>query len=239
MYADFLRQTHLLIAGATGAGKSTVVNGMVHAAMFHSPATVQFILIDPKGTELDEYKSLPHTLCYADMTHGMDAIINALEYAMQIYRDRMSYMKRRHLREWDGGDIYVIIDELMILMTRAKRKILPILQDLLSLTRCAKIHIVGCTQSPINAVLPTELKCNWNSRLALRTVSAQDSRNIIGVKGCEDFPNPVTDHMAFGAYRHGAEIEVYKLPMIEDAERQKLIDYWTRQRKSIFSLFGR
>ena len=118
LYDDMLHQTHLLIAGATGAGKSTVVNGMIHAALKDSPVKVGFILIDPKGTELDEYKNLPHTLIYADAANDpkdkpMLACINALKYAMQLYKTRTAEMKRRKLRMYDGSDIYVIIDELM------------------------------------------------------------------------------------------------------------------------------
>lgn len=223
LYADFLSQVHFLIAGATGAGKSTVVNGMMHAAMFRSPAKVEFILVDPKGTELDEYRNLPHTLKYAD---SLDDCVKALEYAMQIVNARKAEMKRRKIREYDGSDVYVIIDELMILMTRKKKEVMPTLQDLLSLARFAHVHVVACTQSPVAAVIPTPLKCNFDSRLALRTVCAQDSRNIIGVKGCECFPNPVTDHQAYGMYRHGASIEVYELLKISDTERQRLIDFW-------------
>lgn len=238
-----LNQTHLLIAGATGAGKSTVVNGIIHAALFNSPAVAQFILIDPKGCELDEYKHLPHTLMYADAANDpreqpMQAIISALEYAMSLHQQRLSEMKRRKLRSYDGSDIYVIIDELMILMTRAKRKILPLLQDLLSLTRCTRIHIIGCTQSPVAKVLPTELKCNWDSRIALRTVCAQDSRNIIGIAGCESFPDPVIEHRAMGYYRHGCSMEVYELARIDDTKRQRLIDYWMKNRKPRIKMFG-
>lgn len=228
LYADFLNQTHLLIAGATGTGKSTVVNGMIHAALYKSPFRVQFILIDPKGCELDEYKHLPHTLMYAD---SLDDCVHVLNYAMQIVRERMVEMKRKKQREYDGPDVYVIVDELMILMTRVKRDVLPTMQDILSLARCAKVHLIACTQSPIAKVIPTELKCNFDSRLALRTATAQDSRNIIGVKGCETFPDPITEHKAYGAFRHGANIDVWNLPRVEDSERQRLIDYWTRQGK--------
>lgn len=226
LYADFLEQKHLLIAGATGAGKSTVVNGMIHAALYKSPFRVQFILIDPKGTELDEYKHLPHTLMYAD---SLGDCVDALNYAMDIVNQRMAEMKRKKQREYDGPDVYVIVDELMILMTRVRRDVLPVMQDILSLARCAKVHLIACTQSPIAKVIPTELKCNFDSRLALRTATAQDSRNIIGVKGCETFPDPITEHKAYGAFRHGANIDVWNLPKVEDSERQRLIDYWMKQ----------
>jgi S-DNA-T family DNA segregation ATPase FtsK/SpoIIIE len=241
LYADMLNQIHILIAGSTGSGKSTVVNGMMHAALRNSPAEVGFILIDPKGTELDEYKHLPHTLLYADAANDpkdkpMQAIIKALEYAMQLYKTRTAEMKRRKLRMYDGSDIYVIIDELMQPMTRAKKEFMPVLQDLLSLARCTKIHVIACTQSPVAAVIPTPLKCNFDARLALRTISAQDSRNIIGTRGCECLPNPVIEHRAEGYYQRGPEITLYKLPRVEDAERRRIIDHWmhARPRRHLF-----
>ena len=67
LYKDMLSQPHLLIAGATGSGKSVVINGLVYTALYDSPARVQFILIDPKRVELVEYKQLPHTIKYAPL----------------------------------------------------------------------------------------------------------------------------------------------------------------------------
>lgn len=238
LYDDFLNQIHFLVAGATGSGKSTVVNGMMHAALRKAPCDVGFILIDPKGTELDEYKSLPHTLMYADARKDIKDCVKALDYAWSIVDKRLTEMKRRKLRSYDGSDIYVIIDELMILMTRAKKETLPVMQDILSLARCARVHLIACTQSPIAKVIPTELKCNFDSRLALRTVCAQDSRNIIGIKGCECFPNPSVDHKAYGMYMHGASLEKFNLPKVDDAERLRLIDYWKKNGKGRIKLFG-
>ena len=65
LYRDMLNQPHLLIAGATGSGKSVVINGLVYTALHDSPAAVQFILIDPKRVELVDYRPLPHTLQYS------------------------------------------------------------------------------------------------------------------------------------------------------------------------------
>ncbi len=227
LYADMLEQVHLLIAGATGSGKSTVVNGMIHAALRHSPAQVGFILIDPKGCELDEYQHLPHVIDYANRPQD---IPRALRGAVDLMHCRLADMKRRRIREYDGSDIYVIIDELMPIMTRPdiKKACFAPLLDLLALARAAHIHVVACTQSPIAAVIPTQLKCNFDSRLALRTASAQDSRNIIGIKGCEALPNPVVEHRALGYYRRGADTSLYNLPRIDDDERQRLITYWMK-----------
>ena len=236
LYNEFLHQTHFLIAGATGAGKSTVVNGMIHAALYKAPCDIGFIFIDPKGCELDEYKHLPHTIYYAS---ELNDCVKALEYGMQLVKMRLADMKRKKIRIYDGSDIYIFIDELMILMTRVRKEVLPTMQDILSLARCTKIHLIACTQSPIAKVLPTELKCNFDSRLGLRTATSQDSRNIIGIKGCENFPNPQTDHKAFGYYRHGADMEVYNLPLIEDNERYRLIEHWRKYGKGKLQLFRR
>ena len=229
LYADMLNQIHILIAGSTGSGKSTVVNGMMHAALKDSPARVGLILIDPKGCELAEYAALPHVIDYANRPQD---IPRALRGAVDLMNCRLADMKRRRLREYDGSDVYVIIDELMPIMTRPdiKKACYSPLLDLLALARAARVHVVACTQSPVAAVIPTPLKCNFDARLALRTVSAQDSRNIIGAKGCECLPNPVIEHRAEGYYQRGPEITRYLLPRIEDAERHRVIEYWEKAR---------
>lgn len=235
LYDDMLRQIHVLIAGSTGSGKSTVVNGMMHAALRNSPAEVGFILIDPKSCELGEYADLPHVIDYANRPQD---IPRALRGAVDLMNCRLADMKRRRIREYDGSDVYVIIDELMPIMTRPdiKRQCYSPLLDLLALARAAHIHVIACTQSPVAAVIPTPIKCNFDARLALRTVSAQDSRNIIGARGCEALPNPVIDHRAEGYYMRGPEITLYKLPRTEDAERRRVIDHWThtRPRRHLF-----
>ena len=229
LYDDMLHQIHVLIAGSTGSGKSTVVNGMIHAALKDSPARVGLILIDPKGCELAEYAALPHVIDYANTPKD---IPRALRGAVSLMNSRLADMKRRRLREYDGSDVYVIIDELMPIMTRPdiKKACYSPLLDLLALARAARVQVVACTQSPVAAVIPTPLKCNFDARLALRTVSAQDSRNIIGARGCEALPNPVIDHRAEGYYMRGPEITLYKLPRVEDAERRRVIEYWEKAR---------
>lgn len=227
LYYDMLQQVHLLVAGAAGSGKSTVVNGIMQAALLNAPCKVGFILIDPKGTELYEYRRLPHTITYA---MDIDDCIKALQYALQLTRQRFDEMRRKGLRMYDGADVYVVIDELMFLMNRptVKKQATNLLQDILVIARAARVHVIACTQSPTAATgLPVNLRCNFDSRLGLRTSTAQDSRNIIGVKGCERFPNPTLTHMAYGYYMHGGEMELYKLPPANDNERQRLIDYWT------------
>ena len=238
LYHDMLTQTHLLIAGATGAGKSTVVNGIINAALYDSPAAIRFILIDPKGTELSDYASLPHTIRYAQETQDC---ISALQYGLQLTKVRFAEMKRKRQREYSGSHVYIVIDELMFLLNRPqyKRLAMDLLQDILVIARAAKIHVIACTQSPTAATgLPVNLRCNFDSRLALRTSTAQDSRNIIGMRGCEKFPDPKTDHIAFGYYMCGANLDLYQLPQANYSDINRLIDYWTQNKKPKIKFFG-
>jgi DNA segregation ATPase FtsK/SpoIIIE-like protein len=81
LYADMLKQPHLLIAGATGSGKSVIINGIIITALQHSPAAVQFILIDPKRVELSEYRTLPHCIEYASEPGTIIAALHNLNYS--------------------------------------------------------------------------------------------------------------------------------------------------------------
>ena len=228
LYSEMLSQVHLLIAGATGAGKSTVVNGIMHAALYHSPAKVQFILIDPKGTELIDYKPLPHCIAYAQ---AIPDCIRALQTTMDIVQRRFTAMQRAREKLYSGPDIYVIIDELMYLFNRKniKRQAMDLLQDILVIARAARVHVIACTQNPTRDTIPAMLRCNFDSRIALRTATVQDSRNIIGVKGCETFPAPTLEHKAYGAIMINGLVQVYSLQAIPDCEINRLVQYWIKQ----------
>lgn len=230
LYADMLQQPHMLIAGATGSGKSVVLNGIINAALYDSPATVRFILVDVKRVELCEYRRLPHVLEYAD---SVPAAVAALQRALAITEARFAEMQRRRLRMFDGAHVYVIIDELADLMTTAKRLVTPLIQRLCQIGRAARVHVFAATQCPLSAVIPTPIKVNFDSRLGLRTRSAQDSRNILGVAGCERLPR-----YGQGFYMTPEGMELYALPMVPDAERQRIINHWTTHKPKL-RLFGR
>ena len=226
LFVDCLNQSHLLIAGATGSGKSVFENGLITAALYDSPARTRFILLDPKGTELDMYKSLPHTIQYA---HTSAESVKALQYAAGIVQARFDDMRRRHLRTYDGSHIYIIIDELMYLMNRqtVKKQVFDLLQDLLCISRAAAVSIIAITQNPTRDTLPPSIRCNFDARIGLRTATRQDSRNIIERAGCETLPNPRITGCAYGYYRRGGDITLYELPYTTEDEITRLIDYWT------------
>lgn len=223
LYLDALKQPHLLIAGATGAGKSVIINALITTAIAKpprdTPGGATFILIDPKRVELSPFRQLPHTLQYASEPGEMLA---ALQYVMQLCDSRYRRMQRTGERLYTGADVYIIIDEFADLMTTQGKTVKPIIQRLAQIGRAARVHIILATQTPIAKVLPTEIKCNFDARFALRTRSAQDSRNITGYAGCEQLPR-------YGeAFYITPEItRRVKVPMYTDAEIASAARRWS------------
>lgn len=222
LYKDMLNQPHLLIAGATGSGKSVVINGLIYTALHDSPAAVEFILIDPKRVELVDYAKLPHTLQYASEPGDM---VQALKKAMDITESRYRAMQRDRVKKYQGGAVYVVIDELADLMTTNRRQVQPLLQRLCQIGRAANVHVIAATQCPLSSVIPTPIKVNFDARVALRTRSAQDSRNILGVKGCELLPR-----YGQGYYMTPDGLILYNIPMQDPASVKTMLDYWKRQK---------
>lgn len=218
LFSDMLKQPHLLVAGATGSGKSVVINGIITTALKDSPAAVQFIFIDPKRVELVDYKRLPHTLQYASEPGDM---VQALQLAIDTTERRYKDMQRKHLKQYPGGAVYVVIDELADLMTTNRKAVQPIIQRLAQIGRAANVHIIAATQCPLSAVIPTPIKVNFDSRVGLKTRSKQDSRNILGVGGCELLPR-----YGQGYYMTPAGLQLYNIPMYSPAEVQRLVNYW-------------
>ena len=185
LFSDMLNQTHLLIAGTTGSGKSVLINGLLQTALYQSPGDIQFILIDLKRVELNDYRNIPHTISYSD---NIVSAISALNHSLDIIESRYAYMQRKHEKTFSGSHIYVVIDELADLMTVAKKDVLPLLQRIGQIGRAANVHMIAATQCPLVSVIPTSLKVNFTAIVGLKTRSAQDSRNILGVTGCENLP---------------------------------------------------
>lgn len=234
LFFQILEENHTLIAGATGSGKSVLLNNLIYTAILHGD---QLILCDPKKVELHQYSRIENCIMYAD---EKDSIIAALEYAVSIIETRYREMKRRNLKLWDGRKIVIVVDELADLMLICRKEAQPLLQRIAQIGRASKVSLIGATQVPIATVLRTELKANMDCRIGLRTACAQDSRNIIGVSGCETLPNPKLTHKAEAYVRRGADIGLFTIPMIPQEDIDKLIELRTPKKKSIFEvLFGK
>lgn len=222
LYLDALKQPHLLIAGTTGSGKSVLVNALIYTALYRSPNDVRFVFIDAKRVELAEYRTLPHCLRYASEP---DEVPDALRYAISLTESRYSLMQQTHVKTYQGGHVYVIIDELADLMTTNRKEVQPLIQRLCQIGRAARVHVIACTQTPISAVIPTQIKVNFDSRFGLRTRSAQDSRNILGVTGLERLPR-----YGQGVYMSPDETTLYNIPMIPPEHITARVRFWNEQR---------
>lgn len=240
LYRDMLEKPHLLIAGATGSGKSVVINALVYTALYNFPddqsGGAQFILIDAKEVELLAFRNLPHTITHAT---EREQIRNALLYAVDLMGRRYKEMRRRGEKQYSGGHVYIIIDEFADLMTTDKNFTVPLLQRIAQKGRAANIHLILATQTPHSDIIPTKIKCNFDYRVGLRTGSAQDSRNILGVSGCELLPDPKQTGTGYGYYKTGADCELYQFPMYTDEEIKSRVEWWTKQKSPLRRLLNR
>lgn len=134
-------------------------------------------------------------------------------------------MQRNGERMYSGGDVYVIIDELADLMTTQKKAVLPLLQRLCQIGRAAKVHVIACTQCPLAKVIPTEVKVNFDARVALRTRSPQDSRNILNRTGCELLPR-----YGQGYYMTPEGLNLWNIPMYSESDVAAVLNWWTSER---------
>lgn len=227
-----LKQPHLLIAGRTGSGKSVVINGLIFNALYRFPFDkkdgAQFILCDPKmGVELGGYRHLPHTLYFAKT---VPEILKALEYAYSLMMQRFHYMERLRLREYDEGDIYVIIDEFADLMLQTNKKQRKIFYEIGALGRAAHVRLIIATQMPNRDIIDKQIIANMTAKCALQCESAIESRQVIGVPGAELLPRygDCLYKTPENGLTHFTEVKMYS-----DAELSERVRWWTKQR-----LFG-
>lgn len=184
-YRSVLAQPHTLIAGATGSGKSTVINGLIYTALFLPPDECKLVLCDPKMVELARYAPLPHTL-----RHGqtIPEIMDALRETGAVMDSRFRRMKREGKRETEEPHIYVFIDEYADLVLNCTKKQLKIVQHIAELGRAAHVHLIVATQAPSRQVITAPIAVNMTCKIALRCDSAIESRQILGVAGAERLP---------------------------------------------------
>ncbi len=197
---------HLLIAGATGAGKSVALNGMICSILFKStPDDVKLILIDPKRIELSTYDGIPHliTPVVTDARKATNALFWAVREMEKRY-EMLSEIKAKNITQYNqkiekekketGGEppstklpyIVIIIDELADLMMVASRDVEFALTRLAQMARAAGIHLIIATQRPSVDVLTGVIKANFPTRLSFQVSSKTDSRTIIDANGAEN-----------------------------------------------------
>jgi DNA segregation ATPase FtsK/SpoIIIE, S-DNA-T family len=213
--ADLAKMPHLLIAGATGSGKSVCVNTLITSLIYrHTPQTLRFLMVDPKMVELSVYNVLPH-LRHKVVTDNRDAA-SVLKWAVLEMQERYELLAANGARniqdfnrkvhdgaqlrvpkrpdvafentEYTGGIlpyIVLIIDELADLMMTVQAEVETPLAMLAQKARAIGIHIILATQRPSVNVLTGLIKANFASRIAFRVASQIDSRTILDTMGAE------------------------------------------------------
>lgn len=217
IYDDIINHsTHLLIAGATGSGKSVTIHGIITGLLLQQPRPL-LAFIDLKKVEMLEYKRLYNLFAYADTAPAAMSLLSGIRSEML---SRYSTMTKKGFKKWPGQPLYIIIDEYAELLIDSRKKCIPLIQSIAQLGRAAGIHLILATQCPLAKIIPTEIKLNFDGLLALRTRSKQDSRNIIGVSGAECLPR-----YGYGLFLCPDLLSPLKvkLPMIDESSRNKLI----------------
>jgi len=194
-FADVAEFPHLLIAGATGTGKSVCLNSLILSLVCaRTPAQLRLVLIDPKRVEFAAFGALPHLLVpVITDTQKVPALLNWLITEMQRRYELFVASKSRHIKGHNdkvGGVeklpyLVVVIDELADLMLAHKKEIEDSIARLASLARAAGIHLVFATQRPSVGVVTGVIKANFPARIAFRCASQVDARTILDRKGAE------------------------------------------------------
>lgn len=190
---------HLLIAGATGSGKSVCINSIITSVIYKSsPKDVKLMLIDPKVVELSVYNGIPHLLI--DVVTNPKKAAFALNWAVDEMEKRYLAFAENHVRDLKGFNkkmiaegreneklpkILIIVDELADLMMVASKEIEEYIARLAQKARAAGMHLILATQRPSVDVITGTIKANVPSRIAFSVASAVDSRTILDMGGAE------------------------------------------------------
>ncbi len=236
--ADLARMPHVLIAGATGSGKSVCLNAIISGLLMHmSPEQLRFVMIDPKRVELADFAAVPH-LAFSRIVVEMDQVVGTLQAVINEMESRYRKFAKSGVRNIKTyNDKYgarspmpywvVVIDELADLMIAAPYQVEQQLVRLAQLARATGIHLVVATQRPSVDVITGLIKANFPTRIGFAVASSVDSRTILDQGGAEKLlgrgdmlyvpPDEQKSKRVQGVF-------------VSDEEIRSLVDFWTADR---------
>jgi S-DNA-T family DNA segregation ATPase FtsK/SpoIIIE len=236
--ADLTRMPHLLIAGATGSGKTVCLNSTVCCLLLHnSPDDVRFIMIDPKRVELVTFNGVPHLL--APVVVDTDKAIKALKWLNQEMDNRYRQFAKAGARNIEGYNkdrapgealpyLVLLIDELADLMMTASDEVEHSLCRLAQLARATGIHLVVATQRPSVDVVTGLIKANFPTRISFAVTSHVDSKTILDMVGAEKLLG--RGDMLYMP-TEASKPKRLQGSFVSDAEIERLVYFWGNQQQ--------
>ncbi len=235
VFADLAEMPHLLIAGATGSGKSVCINAIVSSLIFNNgPDAVRLVMIDPKMVELTRYNGLPHLI--APVVVELETAVAALRWVTfqmdERYR-KFSAEKARHLEDYNRKlaaqsqdplpRIVVVIDELADLMMMSPEEVERSICRIAQMARATGIHLVIATQRPSVDVVTGLIKANFPARISFAVTSQVDSRVILDTAGAEKLLG--RGDMLFMA-PDSSHLQRLQGCFVSDREVENLVKFW-------------
>jgi len=234
------RMPHLLMAGATGSGKSAGINAIICALLLkHTPDDLKFIMVDPKMVELIVYNHIPHLL--SPVVTELERVVPTLKWATREMERRYKVFARYGFRNIDSYKaaarrradleplpyIVIIIDELADLMMMAPDEVETLICRLAQMARATGIHLILATQRPSVDVVTGLIKANFPSRIAFAVTSQIDSRVILDMSGAEQLLG--RGDALFMAADAARPIRMQGT-WVSDSEVEKIVTFWRNAR---------
>jgi S-DNA-T family DNA segregation ATPase FtsK/SpoIIIE len=237
--ANLAKMPHLLIAGATGAGKSVGINTIIASILYNAtPQEVRFLMVDPKRIELSGYEGIPHLLHPVVVDPKLAS--RALNWAVREMERRYRLLEEARVKSFDSYNetneeklpyIVVIVDELADLMMVASKDVEAAIARLAQMARAAGIHLILATQRPSVDVLTGLIKANFPTRISFKVSSKIDSRTILDASGAEHLLG--AGDMLFLA-PGTADIKRIHGAYISEKETADIVEFWKGQGDSAY-----